>query len=64
MKTTYELGDIAVENFYPEISTDLYSLLGIIAEQRGDDAITDADAIEKLLELNGTFRVSYISNIE
>ena len=64
MKQTYKLGDIAVEEFKSEVSTDLYSLLGLLAEQSNKDAITDAEAIEKLLELNGTFRVSYISNLK
>ena len=63
MKKTYDLEDIAVENFQSEASTDLYSLLGIVAEQTKDNTITDTDAIKELLELNGTFRVSYISNI-
>lgn len=63
MKKTYNLEDVEVENFQPEVSADLYSLLGIIAQQTEENAITDVDAIERLLELNGTFRVSYISNI-
>lgn len=63
MIKTYDLDDVAVENFRSEASTDLYSLLGLLAEESNKDAITEAEAIEKLLELNGTFRVSYISNI-
>lgn len=63
MKATYKLGDIAVEEFRPEVSVSLYSLLGIIADQNGNNVATDMDAIEELLELNGTFRVSYISNV-
>lgn len=63
MKATYKLGDIAVEEFRPEVSVSLYSLLGIVANQKGNNVATDMDAIEELLELNGTFRVSYISNV-
>jgi protease-4 len=63
MQQTYNLHDIAVEDFRPEISASLYSLLGIVADQNGNNVATDMDAIEELLELNGTFRVSYISNV-
>ena len=63
MKQTYDLDGVEVEDFQSEVSADLYSLLGILANQTGTDAVTDADAIERLLELNGTFRVSYIANI-
>lgn len=61
MAATYKLGDIAIEHFQPELSTDLSDLLGVISEQKNLGAVTDAEAIEALLELNGTFRVSYIS---
>ena len=63
MKKTYDLEDVTVENFQSEASTDLYSLLGILAEQNEKDTITDAEAINALINLNGTFRVSYISNV-
>lgn len=63
MISQYKLGDISVESFQPETKTDLSSLLGILAEQSGKDTITDAEAIEQLIRLNGTFRVSYMSNI-
>ncbi len=63
MQKTYDLQDVAVEDFQSEASADLLSLLGVIANQTEKNAITDTEAIEKLLELNGTFRVSYISNI-
>lgn len=63
MKKTYDLEGVEVESFQSEVSADLYSLLGIVAEQTKNNTITDTEAIEKLLELNGTFRVSYISNI-
>ena len=61
MKNTYDLKDVEVEDFCSEASTDLYSLLGLLSEEK--ETITDAEAIEKLLELNGTFRLSYISNV-
>ena len=61
MKNTYDLKGVEVEDFRSEASTDLYSLLGLLSEEK--ETITDAEAIEKLLELNGTFRLSYISNV-
>ena len=64
MRETYDLEDVAVEDFRSEVSTDLYSILGILAEDNNSNALTDTDAIEELLALNGTFRVSYISNIQ
>lgn len=63
MQETYGLGDCAVEDFIPPASNDLYSLLGILAEDRGSDALTEAQLIEELVTLNNTFRVSYISGI-
>ena len=63
MQKRYDLGDIAVESFQPEYSADIYSLLGILAEEKDTDSITNAEAIEALIKLNGTFRVSYISDI-
>lgn len=62
MQKTYELGNIAVEYFQPETTTDLSSLLGILSEENSS-AVTDATAIETLLELNGTFKLSYLSNV-
>lgn len=62
MQKTYELGNIAVEYFQPETTTDLSSLLGILSEE-SSSAVTDATAIESLLELNGTFKLSYLSNV-
>lgn len=64
MQETYNLTDVAVEDFQSEPTADLASLLGIIAEQSNTEGITDADAIGSLLKLNGSFRVSYISNIQ
>ena len=63
MKKDCGLEDCEVEAFIPEVNTDLYSLLGILAEQKGASGMTDAQMIEELVSLNGTFRVSYISDI-
>ena len=63
MKEECGLTDCEVEEFIPEVSTDIYSLLGIVAEQKGVSGMTDAQMIEDLISLNGTFRVSYISDI-
>ena len=63
MMKTYNLENIAIEDFQSEVSADLYSLLGLLSEQNGKESITDAEAIEALINLNGTFRLSYISNI-
>lgn len=63
MKQDCKLTDCEVEDFIPEASTDLYSLLGIVAEQNGVSGMTDAQMIEELVSMNGTFRVSYISDI-
>lgn len=63
MKEECELTDCEVEAFIPEVSNDIYSLLGIMAEQKGISGMPDAQMIEQLAGLNGTFRVSYISDI-
>lgn len=60
---TYDFDDIYVESFQPDTSLDLSSLLNIVAKQKGSDSLTDAQAIEELIELNGTFRLSYISSV-
>ena len=63
MQEAYDLGDCNVEDFMPPSSNDLYSLLGISAEERSSGVLTEADMIEELIALNGTFRVSYISSV-
>lgn len=63
MISSYNFNNVYVEHFQPETSTDLASLLGIIAEQNNSSSVTDAEAIEALLDLNGTFRLSYISTV-
>ncbi len=63
MQNTYELGECAVEDFVPAVSNDLYSLLGILEEEKELSGLTDAQMIQELVALNGTFRVSYLSEI-
>ena len=60
MKAAYELGEIEVEEFYTAAGNDILSLLG---EAAAKGSTPDADLIEELLELNGKFEVSYISEI-
>ncbi len=62
MQNTYNLEDASVEHFQSEVSSDLSSLFGILAEEK-NDVITNAEAIEKLIALDGTFRISYKSEI-
>ena len=64
MKEAYGLGDCAVEDFIPTVSNDLSSLLGLLSEQKNLTGMTDAEIIEELVALNGTFRLSYISDVQ
>ena len=64
MKSEYALENCQVEDFIPESSSNLSSLLGILSEQKSASDLTDADAIEELAQLHGTFRISYISNVQ
>ena len=63
MQETYELGSCEVEEFIPAVSTDIYSLLGLLDEEKSLSGMTDAQMIQELVALNGTFRVSYLSEI-
>jgi len=65
MMDTYGLEDCNVEDFYPDVQSDLSSLLGLMQKSSGltDGNISDADSIKQLIELNGTFRVSYICDV-
>ena len=63
MKKDCGLDGCEVEDFCPPASDDLYSLLGILAEEKGSGMSADADAIEELVAMNGTFRLSYLSNM-
>lgn len=64
MKASYSLEYCQVEDFQAESSSDLSSLLGILSEQKNFSGLTDAQLVEELIQLNGTFRVSYISNVQ
>lgn len=63
MAAEYDLYDVQVEHFEPEVRTDLSSILGILADQKDSSALTDAEAIEALIALNGSFRLSYMSSV-
>lgn len=58
MKTEYQLEGCEVEGFYTTVATDIFSLLG---ETASDKTVTDAETIEELMKLNGTFRLSYMA---
>ena len=60
MKETYGLQECAVEDFYKEASTDIFSLLG---ELSLSGEVPDADLIEQLMELDGKVQVSYICQV-
>ena len=53
------MDQVQLEYFQPEQSATLASLLGILTENSG----TDAQTVEDLVALNGTFRLSYISEV-
>ncbi|MDD6881778.1 MAG: signal peptide peptidase SppA [Firmicutes bacterium] len=63
IKADYDLGDIAVEEFQPEPATNLSSFFGIVSSAKDLYSLADKDAIEELLELNGTFKLSYICEV-
>ena len=64
MQQTYKLGDCAVEHFESESSTDIYDLFSVITNLQESSTITDVDTIQALIKLNGTYRISYISDIK
>jgi len=63
MKKAYKLDDCQVEHFVSESNDDLYDLLLAMTQADGSDAVADPDLIKELISMNGTFRVSYMSNI-
>ena len=63
MAAVYGMEDVYVEYFQSKSYASLSDLLGIIADQKGSSSVTDAEAIEALIELNGSFRLSYMSNV-
>lgn len=62
MISSYDLGDVSVEPFQPEVANSLASLFGE-AQENKSESITDAAAIEELLKLNGTFKLSYLCTV-
>lgn len=63
MKETYDLTDCQIEEFVPQGSSDIYSLLGFQDALRNLTSALDADGIKELVELNGTFQMSYICDV-
>ena len=63
MQETYELTECEIEEFIPTVNNDIYSLLGIQSEQKNLSGLTDAQMIQELVAMNGTFSVSYMSEI-
>jgi len=63
MKKTYKLDNCEVEHFQSEASSDLYELFLEATKTNKDASATDPELIEKLISMNGTFRVSYKANI-
>lgn len=63
IKADYDLGDIAVEEFQPEPDTNLSSFFGLVSSAKDLYSLADKDAIEELLELNGTFKLSYMCEV-
>ena len=63
MKKDYALGaDIEVLDFWPAEDIDIMSYLGIISEELDKNAyMVTAEEIEKLVDLNGSFRLMYIA---
>ncbi len=63
MISTYNFTGVSIEHFQPEVASDLSWLFGLNSGNKDIGSITDPAAIEALLELNGTFRLSYISDV-
>lgn len=62
MKKGYNLGDCKLEHFESDPGEDFYDLL-LTAMKNDNSVSTDPELIERLISMNGTFRVSYMSNI-
>lgn len=67
MVVTYGFDDCYVENFQPDTTTTLSSLLGLLessaSQSQSGTSVADADAIKELIALNGTFKISYICDV-
>lgn len=62
MVSSYDLANVQFEHFQPETTTTLSSLLGLLSDQSSasSDSVLTAEAIQELIALNGSFRLSYI----
>ena len=62
MVSSYDLANVQFEHFQPETTTTLSSLLGLLSDQgsASSDSVLTAEAIQELIALNGSFRLSYI----
>ena len=64
MVYSYGLTDCYIESFQPDPVNTLSSLLGLLSDELSSSAATDAETIEELIDMNGSFELSYICNIE
>ena len=62
MVSSHDLANVQFEHFQPETTTTLSSLLGLLSDQgsASSDSVLTAKAIQELIALNGSFRLSYI----
>ncbi len=62
MVSSYGLTNVQFEHFHPETTTSLSSLLGLLSDKSSSssDSVMTAEAIQELIALNGSFRLSYI----
>ena len=63
MKKEYNLGSCEVEDFICTSSNDLFSLLGESAAGKLPSGLLSADLVQELVDLNGKFELSYISEV-
>lgn len=64
MVYSYGLTDCYIESFQPDPVNTLSSLLGLLSDELSSSAATDAETIEALIDMNGSFELSYICNVE
>ena len=64
MVYSYGLTDCYIESFQPDPVNTLSSLLGLLSDELSSSAATDAETIEELIDMNGSFELSYICNVE
>lgn len=63
MKRTYELEDCDVQTLHYEVRETLYSLLTGLAQSNKSSAESEFDALMRIMEKNGTFTVTYLSQV-